>query len=639
MFPIRRLPHRIAVPALVGLFLICGFISLTLDSATFDEATHLGAGVSYLETGDFRLNPEHPPLVKLVAAAPVVLLQRGGGDYASMAWRGMPLSRGDPRRGHAPEWLFGFEFLNGPIRDEIRQDPAVRLTPARCTILGFGALLLLVIYQWARELYGRGAALLALALAATCPTLLAHTRLVTTDLPSALGFTATSWLVWRWIGAPSRTRAAVAGASLGAALLTKFSCALLVPVIVLLSGLAVATGRLKVRRACVGVAVIAAVAYFALWAGYGFRFAASRDPGYVLEWHELDAEQPPSAPFRLARENHLLPEAYLFGLVFAKSQAAGRPSYLDGEQSLTGWYRYFPEALFLKTPLAFTGLALWVIVAGLRRTRGRSFDGWCLAALPLAYAAIAIESRFNIGHRHVMALYPFACIAMAPAGAWLEERGAKSAAVAALLASCLVSFVLATPRYLSYFNVVAGGPRGASTHLVDSNLDWGQDLPRLKAWMDAHDVPEIDLAYFGTADPRAYGIKFRKIAMFIDFYPGLPVVRPESGRYLAASVTLLAGVYMDGDRAFANAIVERGFADPAHVREFLVENRARMRDGLSLLRLADWMMARRYITSEQRRIAEAGIPAAWLEQARRTLTPVGRAGDSIVIYRVPWAGP
>ena len=198
-----------------------------------------------------------------------------------------------------------------------------------------------------------------------------------------------------------------------------------------------------------------------------------------------------------------------------------------------------------------------------------------------------------------------------------------------------MSFALATPRYLSYFNVAAGGARGGTAHLVDSNIDWGQDLRRLKRWMEAHGVPEVDLAYFGTADPQAYGINFRKVALFIDFYPDRPVVRPEPGRYLAASVTLLAGVYMDGDRAFANAILERGFADRSRVKEYLVDNGVRLREGLPLVHVADWMIARRYITADQRRAVEDGIPAAWLEHVRKTLTPVGWAGDSIAIYKLP----
>lgn len=635
MIRLARISHRVAVPALVALFVVCGFVSLSLESATFDETAHLGAGVSYLETGDFRLNPEHPPLVKLIAAAPLALTHRGGGDYTSPLWTGTPLSRDDPRRSHAYEWGLGFEFLNGPHESAARRDPAARLQPARCAILSLGALLALVVYAWARELYGPPAGLLALALAVTCPTLLAHARLVTTDLPAALGFTATSWLVWRWLAARwSWRRAACVGAALGAALLFKFSCALLAPLVVVLTAIAVATGRLDVKRAAVGTALIAAIAYLAVWAGYGFRFAASRDPGYTLEWADLAGENRPSPAIVFAREHRLLPEAYLYGFAYAKAQSADRIAFLDGEQSLAGWYRYFPESFFFKTPLAFTALALWAIAAALLRTRGKSFDGWCVAMPPLVFAALAVQSRFNIGHRHVTPVYPFLCVAIAPAAGWLAERGARAVAVAVLTGSCFVSFALATPGYLSYFNVAAGGPRGGAKHLVDSNVDWGQDLPRLKHWMDAQGVAEVDLAYFGTADPRAYGIGFRKVALYMDFFPDLPVVRPQPGRFLAVSVTLLEGVYLDADRAFAAEIVRRGFVARSRVEEYLVESAARRARGLPLVHVADWMAARGSIDAAQRRAAEDVIPAAWLRDVRDTLTPVGWAGDSIAVYLV-----
>ena len=626
------IPHRIAVPALLALFVVCGWISLSLESATFDETAHVAAGVSYLETGDFRLNPEHPPLAKLVAAAPLALLDRGGVDTNSPLWTGTPVSDDDPRRSHAYQWGIGFEFLNGPHESAARRDPSARLTPARCAILGLGALLALVVYAWARSLYGPPAGLLALALAVTCPTLLAHARLVTTDLPAALGFTATAFLVWRWLAAASWRRAACAGAALGAALLFKFSCALLAPLIVVLAAVAVATGRLDAKRAAAGIALIAAIAYASIWAGYGFRFAASRDPDYVLEWADLAGEYRPSPAIDFARTHRLFPEAYLYGLAYAKSQSASRIAFLDGDQSLAGWYRYFPEAFLFKTPLAFTALALWVIAAGLIRTRGKSFDGWCVALTPLVFAAAAIQSRFNIGHRHVTPVYPFLCVAIAPAAAWLQERGARAVAVAVLTASCFVSFALATPRYLSYFNVAAGGPRGGAKHLVDSNIDWGQDLPRLKRWMAAHRVAEVDLAYFGTADPHAYGIEFRKVALYMDFFPDLPVVRPQPGRYLAASVTFLEGVYLDADRAFATEIVRRGFVPRSKVEEYLANNGARRARGLPLVHVADWMTARGLIDAEQRRAAEDVIPATWLRNVRDTLTPVAWAGDSIAIY-------
>ena len=169
---------------------------------------------------------------------------------------------------------------------------------------------------------------------------------------------------------------------------------------------------------------------------------------------------------------------------------------------------------------------------------------------------------------------------------------------------------------------------------MDSNIDWGQDLPRLKRWMAAHRVDEVDLAYFGTADPHAYGIEFRKVALYMDFFPDLPVVRPQPGRYLAASVTFLAGVYLDADRAFATEIVKRGFVPRSKVEEYLADNAARRVRGLTLVHVADWMTARGLIDAEKRRAAEDVIPATWLRNVRDTLTPVGWAGDSIAIYRV-----
>jgi hypothetical protein len=634
MIPLSRIPHRIAVPAMVALFLVCGVVSLSRDSATFDETAHVGAGVSYFETGDFRLNPEHPPLAKLIAASPLVAFGRGGGDYGSPSWTGTRASDGDARRSHASEWWFGFELLNGPAASAQRRDPAVRLAPARCAILGLGAILALVVYAWARALHGPAAGLYALALAVTCPTLLAHARLVTTDLPAALGFAGTIWLTWRWLKVPSWRRAAIAGAALGAALLFKFSCALLAPLVVALALIAVLAGRLDVKRAAAGIVLIALIAYLAVWAGYRFRFSASPDPGYVLEWETFTGEGRPSAAILFAREHALLPEGYLYGFAYAKSESANRVSFLDGEQSLTGWYRYFPEAFLLKTPLAFLVLALATIAAGIRRTRAKSLDGWCLALPPLVFAALAIESRFNIGHRHLTPLYPFLCVAIAPAAAWLEERGPRAIAVAILTASCFVSFALATPGYLSYFNILGGGAHGGSAHLVDSNVDWGQDLGRLKRWMVAHGVAEVDLAYFGTADPRAYGIGFRKVALFIDFYPERQVVRPEPGHYLAASVTLLAGVYMDADRTFLREVFRRGLVVQAKAEEYLADSEARRRRGMPQVRVADWMTERGLITAEQRREVEDGIPATWLRNVHDTLTPVAWAGDSIAIYEL-----
>ena len=635
MIPLSRIPHRVAVPALLALFLGAGALSMRGDSAAFDETAHIAAGVTYVETGDFRLNPEHPPLVKALAAVPLKLLGRGGGDYASRHWRGVPGTGEDVRRSQANQWIFGFEFLNGPRESPSRRDPAARLLPARGAVLVLGALLGLAVYAWAKELWGPPAGLLALLLAVTCPTLLAHARLVTTDLASALGFTTATWVAWRWTRVPSWRRAALLGGALGAALLLKYSCALLAPLVVATAGIAVAAKRLPARRAALGIVLVAAIAYVAIWAGYGFRFAASPDPDYVLEWAQLERRSPTSPAIRFAMEHRLFPEAYLYGLAYAKAESIDRTAFLDGEESIAGWYRYFPEAFLLKTPLAFILLVGWALGASLARTRGGGVDGWIVALPPLLLAWMAITSRFNIGHRHLTPIYPFLCLAAAPAAGWMEERGRRGLAAAALVAGCVVSFALATPGYLSYFNVLAGGPRGGWKHLVDSNIDWGQDLLRLKRWMDANGVGDLDLAYFGTADPRAYGIRYRKVAAFLDFYQDVPTVRPETGRYLAASVTFLQGVYLAKDRGFAREIVRRGWVPRQSVEEYLAWGDVRRKRGEKVPGVAEWMMERGLIDDARRREVEDGLPAVWLERVRTTLTPIGRAGDSILIYRIP----
>ena len=616
------LSHRVAVPALAGLFLVCGLFSLLGDSVTFDETAHLGAGVSYLERGDFRLNPEHPPLAKMVAAAPLELLSRGGGDYASAAWTGPATD----------EWTFGFELINGPADAPVRRDPAARLVPARAAMLLLGLALCLAVYGWARELHGGDGALVALALAVTCPTIVAHARLVTTDLPGAFGLFATTWMFWRWTRRPGWGRATALGGALAAALLMKFNALLVVPVIVVLAAGAVAVGRVPVAKAAAGLALALGLGFAGIWAGYGMRYAASPDPSFSMAWNNLSA--PPSAAVAFARDHRLLPEAYLFGLAYARAEASGRTGFLDGEESNAGWFRYFPELFLFKTPLAFLALAGWTIGATVRTARGRSFDGWCVALPPLALAAVSIASRFNIGHRHIAAVYPFLCVAAAPAGAWLAERGLRRIAAAALVAGCAVSFVFATPGYLSYFNVLAGGPRGAWRHVVDSNIDWGQDLRRLESWMDARGVAEVDLAYFGTADPRAYGIRFRKVFTFLDFRPGEPAALPEPGHVFAASVSVLQGLFVPTDRDFVREAVRRGWVPRARAEDYVADREARTRRGDPIEHAPEWMIRQRLVTREQAAAILDGLPGGWLARARDRWTPIGRAGDSILIYRV-----
>jgi hypothetical protein len=618
------------VAALLLLFAAAATNSLVRESATFDETAHLAAGFTYLDRMDFRLNPEHPPLFKAWAAAPIWLGELVEPDYSSPGWAG------------GSQWLFGYEFLNGPLEDSRRRSPGRLLTPARMAMLLPALLLGVIVYLWSREIWGEAGALLSLFLYCLSPTMLAHGRLVTTDLPSALGFTAVLWSTWRFCRSPSLTRAVLCGICLAAALLMKFSALLLFPIMALLGLMwALWPGMPAERRRrrwlwILALALIAGMlAYGGLWAGYGLRYAAC-EPGHSLDWQVVTPSGGAAGEaVRIALDNKLLPESYLYGLAYFLGGAQRRVAFLNGEQSLIGWWYYFPQAFLMKTPPSLILILCLLTFHALRAGLWRSFNGWYVA-LPIAlYVGVSIAGNLNIGHRHLAPLYPL--LFLLCGGLCRVWKGSRTAriAVALVLAGYAISFAAATPRYLSYFNFTAGGSKGGWRYLLDSNIDWGQDLPRVKAWMEESAVPEIHLAYFGTADPAAYGIRYRKTFMAHDFHPERPHQMPRPGDHIAVSVNLLQGLYLDQDEALARELHRRGLISNAQVREWLD-----LRDRLSMEErrhpeLASWAVEQGIIDPGTRREVESGLLSARFARLRDEERPVARAGDSILIYRWP----
>ncbi len=628
---IERIPHAWAVPVLLLVFAVSGFAALSRESATFDETTHLPSGITYLEQHDFRHNPEHPPLAKMWAALPLVLLGRADADYDSPAWMGTHVPPEDPLRSRASQWVFGFELLNGRLDDPVRKDPTRLLRPARSAILVLGVLAALLAYAWSREMWGRDGALLTLVLCCLSPTLLAHAGLVTTDLPVALGYLATLWCAYRFLEKPGAMLAAATGVALGAALLTKFSALLLLPILAVLAVARMATRRKDAARVAAGMAAAVAIAWLAIWAGYGFRWSAVSDPGYRLEWESVR----PGAAVAWAKDAHVLPEAYLFGFAYTTGGAQYRLAFLNGEESVTGRWLYFPEAFVLKTPPAVLLLLLWMAIEGVALARGVSYRGVYLGVPVAVYLAFSMTSNLNIGHRHLVPIYPLLHVGIGSLARPLAAFRWRRHALAALVVGAAASFALATPRYLSYFNVLAGGPAGGWRYLVDSNIDWGQDLPSLRAWMEEHGVPEVHLAYFGTADPAAYGVRYRKVKMVHDFHPETPSSLPASGDVLAVSVTLLQGVYLDRDRTFAEEAERRGIVPAESVKRWIALRDTSLMRGAAYPPLPQWMVEQGILTPGQRKDVEAALLATWMDRVRTTLTPIGRAGDSIYLYRLP----
>ncbi len=616
------------VVVLLLIFASTALISLRLESVTFDETAHIPAGLSYLQTHDLRLNAEHPPLVKAFSAIPVYL---GGGekpDYRSSSWQ-----QGD-------QWTFGFELLNGRVGNPARLDPGRLVVPARSMMVLFGLILGLVVYGWARELYGDPGGVLALTLFVFSPTMLAHTRLVTTDLPAALGYTLTLWLCFRYTRRPSWFRAALTGGALGFALITKYSTVLLPPILVLL----LVAWRFLPRedREPVGwkpfaghVTMVALIAWAVLWAGYGFRYEAVPGSWYGLPWDPIISQEfKGRGLISWLNRYRLLPEGYLYGLAYALGGALRRLSYFHGELAVTGRTFFFPVAFLLKTPPAVIGLLLWAAFAGIRRSGWRSWTGWFLALPAGFYMLVAVTGNLNIGHRHLVPLYPLMFIGVGSLAMLWKGRVAKWV-LAAMVVLAAVSSILAAPRYLSYFNLVAGGGRHGERYFVDSSLDWGQDLPRLRDWMDVEGVQQVDLAYFGTADPAAYGIDYRKVIMVHDFRPDAPAVRPAPGDWFAVSKTLLQGAYLEPDREFAMQGLRTGAVRREWVQEWS-RHCEELRDrGDRTPGLADRLVEQGRISPEVRRRIAAPLLTTWIFRLRDNRKPDARIGDSILVYRIP----
>src|SRR5882757_673507 len=547
----RSLPNRrrfgvaAIVVALLVVFAAQVFFTIRQQSLTWDEGDHIFAGYMTWKTGDFGLNPEHPPLVKLLATSTLL---------------GLPL--------HVPKlqnrffkeeaYLGGREMLfgNAPAYTADAMVLRVRLAAGLLTLL-----MALVVFFAAREMFGTPSALIALTLLVFEPNIVAHGAYVTTDAAVSCFFFASVYAFYRYCKAPSLGRLIVAGLVVGLALASKHSAVILAPVLVLLGlGEVIFHRRFaeadKTTAARQGLRLVGALAAIAmigvvvLWSFYGFRYNA-RPAGLVLD-PTLASYTLPLRPLEakvilLAGRLHLLPESYLYGLADVRSMANGMPSYLFGKVYEHGVWFYFPSVIAIKLTLgllALTALALAAMVMG--RLRGR--EVLYLLVPPAVYLWIAMGSELNIGSRHVLPVYVFLCV-LAAGGAWAWIKSADGQlhkgwawVVAILLVLHVGSSLRAYPNYMAYSNELWGGPTQTHLYLTDSNTDWGQQLKAVKLYTDQHGIKDCWFAYFVTpfVMPSDYGIPCKVLPTpdSIFTHQQFPVPATISGPVLISAGTL-----------------------------------------------------------------------------------------------------
>ncbi|MFQ5672705.1 MAG: ArnT family glycosyltransferase [Nitrospinales bacterium] len=477
------------VISLLALLLAQAVLSMRLKVLTYDENYYLPAGYSYLTTGDFRMITDHPPLIPLLSGLPLLLLDVNF-PADSELWKN-----------NTDKFAFGSLLLYGS-----GNDADAMAFWGRMSMVSLSILLAVYVFLWAEKLYGTRAGFLGLFLYVFSPNMLAYSRLVTPDfgvacfmfiacyhLRTCLENTVVGNLVW-------------AGVFTGCALATSYSAFLLFPVFLLMLGYKTAFLKASPQqhpvfpgaaRVLSRTAIVMVVAVAIIFAAHMFREDALQIYVQCLKTLQVDywAKDAVGA--------HFVNPDYRY--------------YLNGEFSAQPWWYYSLVVFLVKTPISVL-ILLVAAVFFLRKNKADVYhELWLIVPVFLTLGATFFDVT-NLGLRRILTVYPFLFVFVSkvaavqgPAKTWFAKETVRRPLLLILAGWYLAASLTIFPDYLSYFNAAAGGPRKGLAYLDDSNVDWGQDLKGLKAYMVKHKIPKIKLLYFGTSDANYYQINWQPI--------------------------------------------------------------------------------------------------------------------------------
>lgn len=605
---------NVAAAIIIYVMLALMFWSAAGDSAIMDELAHIPAGYAYVTEFDYRLNPEHPPLLKALSGLSAWLFARPYFPTDTKAWQEDINGQWDQGR------IFLYE--SGNNADSI-------IFWSRLPVILLTAVFAWLLFAWTKKHFAGSAALIVLLLFAFSPTVLAHGHYVTTDVGAAFGFFIAIISFLAFLQRPSWRNMLVAGLALGAGLLLKFSVVLVIPVLffallirILGEPFAGFYQRFGLAWHLLGkTAAVGGLAVLLIWVVYTpfvWRYPQEKqlaDATFILNSYGFR----PAVEVNLAMIKNPLTRPlgeYLLGVLMVQQRAAGgHTSYFLGNVSAAGSSLYFPLLYALKEPLPFHLLTLIAVLYAIKRLGAfgralknrsvRLFESvqssmrshiieWTAAAFIIFYWTLSIKSPLNIGVRHVIPSLPFLYL-LAAQGLMFWLKGAeipnpttwhdvasrlfamtvgaipKYLLVIGLAAWMVLGTVDAAPHFLAFYNKLGGGIEHGHLIAADSNYDWGQDLKRLEKFVRERNIEKIAVNYFGGGSPEYY---------LGDVYQPWWSEKGYTSGWFAVSATLLHG-------AFGTPI-----------------------DGFN-------------IKPEDR--------YSWL----KPYTPVARAGYSILIYRLP----
>jgi hypothetical protein len=498
------------------------------NSATYDEPAHLGAGVAYWKQGDFSIYSLSPPLLRLWGAAPAVLAGAQSPDTQSVHQYEVA----------ARHVLYTDQFI---YANEDRFNEL--LTLARFAMIPLSCLTGWLTYRWATQLYGGASGLAACALFCFNPSMLAHGGLMNTDMGTTAMIIATAWLWWRFCNSPRFLRWIGVCLALLIVNLCKFTAVLLWPMMLLMAVPAVIANRPIWRKLLLAWIGALLMTIFLLNAVYGFRGTGRTIGSYQFASDMMKKVQtilPANTPVPMPT---LLVEGFD---AQKRDEDPGYQAFLFGENYIGARWYYYPAALLCKLPICAM-LLLAAATVSLLYSRpgaaGKDVAGeWSLALAALAYLlGVLVAGSMNIGTRYLFPLFPLTMIFTSRLWTYGQPRSRFSYIRNGLLAAMVIETLLAAPQFISFINIGAsqyaadladGGPSGGWRLINDSDFDWGQDLKRLKSWMQDNNVNSIALGYFGYIDPKVYGINYS------------PLFNPDKDeKYAAISSFYLDGMY------------------------------------------------------------------------------------------------
>ncbi|MDI6783579.1 MAG: glycosyltransferase family 39 protein [bacterium] len=518
--------YRIYLFILFLLVTVFAIFSIYFNSVTVDEYTHVPVGLSQLRTGKFNMEMMNPPLVRM--------------------WASLPLLFYRPRL-HLEPGFENIDYVFYARQFMLENAEQYHTLVVLCRIMIFLLIipLAILLWKWTSKEYGAETGVVALFLLLLNPNILAHATLATTDFGLTVIFFGAIYALKRFIETPNWKYAIILGIVLGIAQSAKFTSVLLYPIFLI--GIILVWNRNlfinhKIgqgnalplpRRLMIMIVVILLISILVINLIYCFQLTGT--PMRYFEFRSslfqtIKNMVPASLPIPL-------PFFYITGIDAQLAESKGYDNYLFGTLSNQGWWYYYLFAFIIKNPIPFL---LCLIIGCYLYLRNRKFNqiDWMLILPPvLILLLFSISSTKNIGLRFILPAFPFLVILAAQI---IKSQFPKKKIGFSLLAIWyIISCGFIAPNYLAYFNEFIGGPAQGYRYLLDSNLDWGQDLIRLRHYLEKKHINQIALSHFGPVDPAIYGIN------------AVPLTSEPRTGLVAISVNNLYGISLVHKQEFA----------------------------------------------------------------------------------------